>query len=293
MRNIREILVQKLWDGFRTSVPEYEGYMSSKPVLDHMAIIDVTSENSNRLVLEKILSKIGFQNSGNGYLPEKFNDFLWMRAEDAHTYKVTEALPQLVFADFRIEGHSKKVQDIIAKYVVHQQPFDFERLDELLKTNDHEAVANHIYNFICQRPWSTPTVEDYLAVKDENQLLSWALLFGKKVNHFGVNISVENKYNSLQDFNTYLKGTNLVQINNIDGEVKGTRDTGIQQSSTVGKPVKYTLADGEIEVTDSFMEFVWRYPVNENPVMWNDYFTGFVAQNANRVIESLYDEYGS
>jgi hypothetical protein len=35
--------------------------------------------------------------------------------------------------------------------------------------------------------------------------------------------------------------------------------------------------------------FVWRHPKKAGKVaLWHDYFTGFVADNADRVVESLY-----
>jgi hypothetical protein len=37
------------------------------------------------------------------------------------------------------------------------------------------------------------------------------------------------------------------------------------------------------------MEFVWRSSKVEKPVMWQDYYNDFIAANANRVIESIYD----
>jgi hypothetical protein len=50
------------------------------------------------------------------------------------------------------------------------------------------------------------------------------------------------------------------------------------------------LADGVVHLPTDFVEFVWRFPLsvdNNGTQKWQDFFTGFIAQNANHVIESL------
>lgn len=82
-----------------------------------------------------------------------------------------------------------------------------------------------------------------------------------------------------------------IQLNHEGGIIKGGRQAGIEQSSTAGKLQKIKLADGEIELPCGFVEFVWRFPhahATAKPILWQDYFTGFIATHANRVIESLY-----
>ena len=81
----------------------------------------------------------------------------------------------------------------------------------------------------------------------------------------------------------------LVQLQN--GKIKGNASIGIEQGSTDGLRQIVKLADGQIEIPTGFVEFVWRYPKHPSqpkPALWNDFFTGFIAQHANNVIESLY-----
>ncbi len=243
--------------------------------------------------MKTIFTRIGFIETGAGYLPDKQNDFIWMTDEKANLSQAKNSLPQVVLADFRINLLSPKVQKILQKYINQAIPFNFDEFDKLLNINNEIAAVKMLSEFLLQRSWGLPTVEEYNTVKEENQLLAWVLLFGRKVNHFGVNITFENKYSDLRDFNTYIKTLNYTELNSNEGEVKGGEHQGIAQSSTLGQSMRIKAADGFIETHNSFMEFVWRYPKTENPKMWGDYFTGFVADNANKVIESLYDNPGT
>ena len=42
--------------------------------------------------------------------------------------------------------------------------------------------------------------------------------------------------------------------------------------------------DGEHNVHAPFLEFVWRTNKIEKPVLWTDYFNGFFAANADKII---------
>ncbi len=287
----REI-VNCLWEDYIQAIPYYETVFKKKrPVLDHMAIIDLPpSKNTGIKFLRSIFDRIGFAETGKGYLPEKQNDFIWMTDCNASMHKATDSLPQIVLADFRMDLLPKNIQEIVNKYIEQAPEFNFKKLDEFIASGDEENANLLIKKFLLGRAWPTPTVSEYSVVKEHNQLLAWVLLFGRKVNHFGVNITFEKQYTDLWDFNSYIKNLNYAELNSLEGEVKGGAHQGIAQSSTRGQSVVINASDGEVEANNSFMEFVWRYPVTSNPQFWNDYFTGFVSENANKVIESLYDD---
>jgi hypothetical protein len=275
-------IIDFLWKNYLPSIPYYDTvFKNNKPVLDHLAIIDLPrSDNSGIPFLKSIFSELGFVETGSGYLPEKQNDFIWMTDPTSQSQEADKALPQVVLADFRLENLSPTVQKIISKYSKTTKPIDQSKI------NDSQYLEKYFFT----RAWDLPTIADYNAVKHENQLLAWVLLFGRKVNHFGANITFEKDFSDLWEFNKYLKTLSFTELNSIEGEVKGGEHQGIAQSSTIGQSVKIKAADGYVDAHNSFMEFVWRYPKHSNPKMWGDYFTGFVAQNANHVIESLYDK---
>ena len=82
--------------------------------------------------------------------------------------------------------------------------------------------------------------------------------------------------------------TTDIIFNNTEGLIKGSKECGIEQISTVGNKIALQLADGAIDIAGSFVEFVWRHPVNSPARLWKDFYTDFIPENANHVIESLY-----
>ncbi len=290
--SIKRRIIDCLWDNYVPSIPYYKiVFNENKPVIDHLAIIDLPSSECTGIpFMRSIFTRLGFIETGAGYLPEKQNDFIWMTDKEANLSQAKNSLPQVVLADFRINLLPSKVQKIVQKYVNQAQPFNFSEFDKHIESGDEEKAVKMLSEFLLHRSWGLPTVGEYNIVKEENQLLAWVLLFGRKVNHFGVNITFETSYTDLWHFNSHIKTLNYAELNSKEGEVKGGAHQGIAQSSTLGQYIKIKAADGFVETHNSFMEFVWRYPKTKNAKMWGDYFTGFVAENANKVIESLYDD---
>jgi hypothetical protein len=158
----------------------------------------------------------------------------------------------------------------------------------LLKAAEVKPIVDFIQHNLMHRAWPLPSVGEYNTVLQENELMAWVLLFGRTINHFGIPIYLYAKYNDLNAFNDMMLARSDVEINSCNGCVKGGADCGIAQSSTLGAPCMMRLQDGVVKTRGGFMEFVWRYPKVEKPSLWNDYYTGFFANNASKVIESLY-----
>ncbi len=288
--------IQSLWDSYEKSIP-YIGQLFNDHsyTLDHFAIIDLPSHSSGIPHLKKIFGELGFLQKGSGYLPDKQNDFLWMAFKGVEKQKAECSTPQTVIADFRLDELSSTTRRVIHKYTSTIKAFDYTGFAQLAKDARHgnKTAEDHLAAAAAQelwsRPWSLPTTKDYLLVKEENQLLAWVLLHGRKVNHFGISIHLNNRYTSLESFNKDIIGSKFVKLNNFAGEVKGNREGGIEQSSTLGREELTPTADGEVLANNSFIEFVWRFPLNDNPLYWGDYYNGFIPKNANNVIESIYN----
>ena len=296
--NIRvcQHIIQSLWDRYDKAIP-YIGQLfhGQAFTLDHFAIIDLPSQCSGIPHLKKIFGELGFLQKGSGYLPEKQNDFLWMAHSAVEKQKAEHSTPQTVIADFRLNELSPATRKIITKYTGAVKGFDYAGFNQLAKDaqEGNQIAENRLATTVIQelwsRPWGLPTTRDYLAVKEENQLLAWVLLHGRKVNHFGVSIHLNPRYQSLEGFNIDIIGSKFVKLNNFAGEIKGSKECGIEQSSTLGREELTPTADGEVMANNCFIEFVWRFPINDNPAYWGDYYTGFIPKNANNVIESIYN----
>jgi len=95
-------------------------------------------------------------------------------------------------------------------------------------------------------------------------------------------------HKSLKEFNSHVQNNYNTVMNKEGGLIKGGAKCGIEQSSTMGKVVEVKLEDGVVKTNDSFLEFVWRYPVKSSPKVMKDYYMDFIPVNADKVIESLF-----
>jgi hypothetical protein len=297
LKEVRQHLVQMLWNDYKQEFPFLVPlFQEQKPALDHFSIIDLPSYHSGMDYLSRIFSATGFIFRGADYIPQRQNDFLWMVEEDYYEKAPQQILPQAVLADFRLNELSKSTQKIIAKYTKHAHGFDFatfEYLGPKLRDGNKEAaqqMAKSIHDYLEHRQWPIPTVNDYLNVKEENELLAWALTFGRKVNHFGIALHALEQYENIEAFVEAAQKVKGITFNTEGGLIKGSAASGLMQCGTKGAELQLHLADGAVEINNSFMEFVWRFPqaaAEQAPSFWHEYFTGFIPTNANEVIKAI------
>lgn len=296
-KTIRQAVIHDLWQHWCSQSSEIKKITAGLQqrgcppfVLDHFAVIDLPSARSGITELCQLFSVIGYEERGRGYLPDKQNDFLWMAEEDSAHCSAHDALPQVVVADFRLDEMALEVKKIIEKYAARTMTSPLAPIKQLAKTDSATDITKYICDYLkAGRDWPLPTVHDFLTVQSFNELLAWVLVFGRIPNHFTLSVHLLPGFNDLADFNRFIEQELRLPLNPDGGFIKGKKESGIAQSSTKGALRKIQLSDGEVLLPMDFTEFVWRYPTSSStPVMWHDYFTGFVAQHADYVIESLY-----
>lgn len=306
LNKLRTTLTHHLWEHFkRTNTQAHtisKGLTQhgSKIVLDHLAIIDLPSKHSGISILTQMLSALGYISQDHGYLPDKQNEFLWLVEIDALEKPAQAVLPQIVVADFWLDALPSNVRQIIEKYTAYipQPPLrDIQRLAGKLFLNAadptlSDTILKILTEYFLTRPWPVPTFHDFKTVQEANELLAWVMVFGRAPNHFTISAHLTENFSDFSTFNRFISEDLLFAMNTRDGLVKGSPAIGIEQTATQSMPREVMLADRSITLPEQFMEFVWRYAKdgeNSSPVRWGDYFTGFVAGQANRVIESVYE----
>jgi len=315
IRALQAEIIRKLWDAYLPSVSDYNkisshakkgfainmdalGVNNYNATLDHMAIIDLTGPNCGISYLRKIFNILGLQELGSGYLPNKHNSFIWMSDPQNFAYAPNSALPQVIVADFEQDQMSRATQSILNKYAAQADPLDLQALERSvleIKQGDLSQVpmvAKETISHLHSRGWAIPTSIEYETVKEENELAAWALIFGRRVNHFGIGVYTHPNVSSLAEFNQHLQNNLGVVMNAAgDGVIKGSKASGIEQSSNLGHAIQVQFGDGKLgAVRGSFMEFVWRHSGKTSPMVLKDYYTDFIAGNANGVIESIYKD---
>jgi len=285
---LRHTIINSLWEAYRQTTPQMlviENGLKQLGlhhlILDHFAIIDLPGPHTGIDTLSQFFTKIGYEIQGNDYLAEKQNDFRWLAEPNSLDLPAHQVLPQVVVADFRLQELPITVRRIIEKYANQSKPPPLADLQ-------NPALFLHYFS---GRDWPLPTISEFKTVQEYNELLAWVLVFGRKPNHFTLSVHLMDHFADLDAFHQFIENTLSLTLNTDGGAIKGGKSCGIQQGSTSGIISQIKLADGNIHIPTGFVEFVWRHPhtsSQQNPTRWGDFFTGFVANNANKVIQSLF-----
>lgn len=136
--------------------------------------------------------------------------------------------------------------------------------------------------FYAGRLWDLPSFATYETLADESEYAGWLSVWGLRANHFTVDLNALDSSPSVQEMNRWIKAAGY-EINQSGGEVKGTPDDLLEQSSTLADQVEIEFAEGTRPIPSCFYEFARRHPDAEGNL-----YQGFVAANANKIFESTH-----
>jgi hypothetical protein len=303
LQQVRENIVTHLWQRYCHELSQahiIQQALQQKAihplVLDHFAIIDLPGPETGIPHLTHLFTTLGYVEQGKDYLADKQNDFFWLAPPESESLLAHDVLPQVVVADFRLAEMPPAVRHIIEKYVQQAPRYPralIQNLAEQTAFGDEIAaqqLTNLVLHYLQGREWPLPSMKEFYTVQEFNELLAWVLVFGRKPNHFTLSIHLLSPFSNLATFLDFIAQELLLPLNREGGLIKGSAAQGIAQAATQGLCKAISIADGEVSLARGFVEFAWRYPRNSitEPRLWKDFFTGFVASHADRVIESLY-----
>lgn len=299
---VRSQFIDFLWNRFKErnsqskTLSDFLSHHVDRVPLDHFAIIELPGPDSN--TLEDLLTSIGFVKRGQGYLPDKINDFSWFAAEDNKTKDVCKALPQIVLGNFRVQECTPETRALLERITLPLQKVNWSGVSRLVNETQKgdEVSAQGLFSILkvvfTQMPYQVPTVKEFLHLQKENELMAWSLIHGREVNHFGVAVHSIQKIGSLHEFNQLVVEKLRFELNRYGGsEIKGVAAEGIIQSATVNTYAIQRVSDGTVIIREPFLEFVWRFKTQADVLTqntWCSFFQEFVPKNANKVIESVY-----
>lgn len=128
--------------------------------------------------------------------------------------------------------------------------------------------------------WGRPSYERYLRLREESEYAAWVYVHGFCANHFTVSVNHLKKYDSLQKVNAFLRERGFL-LNDSAGEIKGSPQELLEQSSTRAGLVEIDFSEGKQSIPACYYEFARRYP-DEN----GNIFSGFIARSADKIFES-------
>jgi hypothetical protein len=171
--------------------------------------------------------------------------------------------PKVFISELLVEKFSPKVQNVIHALV--------EKVDSDALTTD-----NFLYS---GTHWSLDS-DTYKMLLAQSEYAAWMAAWGYRANHFTVSINHLTHFNTIEEVNQKLKSAGFV-LNTTGGEVKGSADVLLEQSSTLADNFKVKFSDGEKEIPSCFYEFAYRHNKPNSGI-----YTGFVAASADKIFES-------
>ncbi|WP_144393972.1 DUF1338 domain-containing protein [Pleionea sediminis] len=178
--------------------------------------------------------------------------------------KFNEKSPKIFVSELLLEQMPDNVQDICNRLI-----------NEGDKFIDENGLS------LPMMPWNTITKEEYLELRSESEYAAWLATFGLRANHFTVSVNELKGFSTLESVNQFLKDNDFA-LNTSGGEVKGSKEVCLKQSSTMANIVNWSFSNGEMEVRSCFYEFAERFKLPNIDSLYH----GFVAASADKIFES-------
>ncbi|MFY7994552.1 MAG: DUF1338 domain-containing protein [Bacteriovoracaceae bacterium] len=241
-------LAQKIYDIFKSEGEEIFN--------DHIALRTFNHPRVTIDVIAKPFIEAGYKYSGDYHFTEK-------KLYAKHYEHSDDKYPKIFISELKLQDFSTDLQKTV-NGLIDQMPeglefkFDFTSMG---------------------RPWNVST-ETYEKLLKESDYAAWLAAFGYRPNHFTVFINKLKKFSDILFLNTYLKEKGI-KLNASGGEVKGSKEVLLEQSSTLANSIDVKFSDKTIPVPACYYEFAKRYAMPNGKL-----YTGFVAASADKIFES-------
>ncbi len=223
---------------------------------DHIALRTFNHPRVSVDVIAKPFLDAGFVYGGDYHFTEK-------KLYAKHYEHPDRTKPKIFISELRLELFSKDLQATVES-LVSQIPKGLE--------SQFDFSSNG-------RPWKV-TKEIYNKLMKESDYAGWLAAFGYRPNHFTVFINALKSFKDITDLNTFLKAEG-VHLNSSGGEIKGTPQVFLEQSSTLANNIEVEFSDGKLTVPACYYEFAKRYQLPNGEL-----YQGFVAASADKIFES-------
>lgn len=259
-------LLERLWDNYSSQNPQvkevYDLLLAEGETIvnDHIALRTFDHPKIDIYVLAKPLLALGYQEGGSYEFEEK-------KLFAKHYSHPNKDYPRIFISMLQAKFFSPFLNELL-ETLVAQIPSSILGTTELLHAG---------------RPWQKINYSHYRQLKSESEYASWLYVNGFCANHFTVSINALNKYNDIYILNEFLKAKGFV-LNESNGEVKGSPQELLEQSSTMAGKMNVEFEEGVFLIPSFYYEFAKRYPDKEGRL-----YDGFIARSADKIFESTED----
>ena len=257
-------IFDRLWQDYITQNPStkqvYNLFISEGETVinDHIAFrtFDHPSVNVDRL--SQVFLK-------NGYEFRRYYYFEQKKLNAKHfEHKTDKNAPRVFISELLTKEFSPYLQSTVREWI--------ERIPSNVLGSDSLIHAGNVTGI--------PVFEVYEKLRSESEYAAWLYVNGFCANHFTVSVNHLMKYDSLPKVNEFLKSKGF-QLNDTGGEIQGTPEELLEQSSIRAGIVKFRFAEGEFGIPGCYYEFAKRYPDTDGNL-----YSGFIAKSADKIFES-------
>ena len=255
-------LLDKMWDEYIGINPLakkiYDTFIGEgeKVLNDHIALRTFNHPRVSVDVLAKPFIESGYKYGGDYHFTEK-------KLYAKHYEHPDHTKPKIFISELKLEEFSPELRKEVNKMI-----------DQIPQGEEHR------FDFVSiGRPWKV-TTQVYNQLLKESDYAAWVAAFGYRPNHFTVFINELKKFSDIKVLNEYLKGKGY-KLNASGGEVKGSKEVLLEQSSTLANNIEVKFEDGTLTIPACYYEFAKRYPMNDGKL-----YQGFVAASADKIFES-------
>lgn len=261
MHNNVDELFEQLWQQYLQVTPSAKKIChllgnGEEIINDHIALRTFNIAKVNLEVLAEHFKKVGYEEKGQYNFEAK-------KLTAKHFEHSDPDQPKVFISELRVEECSEELQAIVTDLVA--------QVDESVTT-----APEFVYN---GAPWKL-TKTDFRTLISESEYAGWTAAWGYRANHFTVHVNKLSGYTDLESVNQALKDADY-RLNVSGGEIKGSEEVLLKQSSTMADTAVATFSDGELEIPSCFYEFAERFNMANG-----EEYTGFVAASADKIFES-------
>ena len=255
-------LFDKMWADYIELNPQAQQIVNllesegEEVVNDHIAL---RTFNLPQVCVDKVAKPF----LDSGYIEKESYEFIEKKLFAKHYEHPDSNLPKVFISELILEEFSQEFQNLINGMINSVEPMIFESFELMVRG----------------RPWELSSKE-YETLKNESDYGAWLAAIGYRPNHFTVYINHLKKYSNILYLNAFLKGKGF-ELNGSGGEVKGSPELFLEQSSTLANSVEVKFSDKSMTLPSCYFEFAKRYPLSSGEM-----FQGFVARSADKIFES-------
>ena len=257
-----ESLLRAMWTDYSSQNPQakqiYDLFVSkgNKVINDHIAL---RTYNDPRVGVDALSQSF----LASGYIEKGEYQFEEKKLFAMHFEHPNPLMPKVCISELKLEEFSQDFRDIVDS-LLDQMPTDHAMRFDFANSG---------------RPWKV-SFADYEKLRAESEYGAWMAAFGFCSNHFTVSVNHLETPKTLIELNELVKSSGFA-LNDSGGEIKGSPEVYLEQSSTLADRVEVEFSDGTQTIPSCYYEFALRHELPSGEL-----YQGFVSSSADKIFES-------